>query len=86
LGGCRDSLYSSITKKNNIWLFYRPNSITFGCYGAGFTLNTLFDRKTTTYQFKWKSKKKVKFPQKFVDTYQAEVKVIDVENYFEFIG
>jgi hypothetical protein len=47
---------------------------------------TLFDRKITAYEFKWKSKKKVKFPQKVVDTYQAEVQVIDVEHYFEFIG
>lgn len=44
------------------------------------------DGKITGYEFKWKSKKKVKFPQKFVDNYQADVKVIDMENYFEFIG
>lgn len=44
------------------------------------------DGKITAFQFKWKSKKKVKFPQKFIDAYQAEVKVIDTNNYFEFIG
>lgn len=44
------------------------------------------DGKITGYEFKWKSKKKVKFPQKFVDAYQSDVKVIDMENYFEFIG
>lgn len=44
------------------------------------------DGKITAYEFKWKSKKKVKFPQKFIDAYQAEVKVIDTDNYFEFIG
>jgi predicted AAA+ superfamily ATPase len=42
--------------------------------------------KITAYEFKWKSKKKVKFPQKFLNAYQAEVKVVDTENYFEFIG
>lgn len=44
------------------------------------------DGKITAYEFKWKSKKKVKFPQKFIDAYQAEVKVIDTDNYFEFVG
>lgn len=44
------------------------------------------DGKITAYEFKWKSKKKVKFPQKFIEAYQAEVKVIDITNYYEFIG
>jgi predicted AAA+ superfamily ATPase len=44
------------------------------------------DGKIRVYEFKWKSKKKVKFPKKFVDTYKAEVKVIDTDNYYEFIG
>lgn len=44
------------------------------------------DGKIRAYEFKWKSKKKVKFPKKFVDTYKAEVKVIDTDNYYEFIG
>lgn len=44
------------------------------------------DGKITAYEFKWKSKKKVKFPQKFIEAYQSETKVIDTENYYEFIG
>jgi predicted AAA+ superfamily ATPase len=44
------------------------------------------DGKITAYEFKWKSKNKVKFPQKFIEAYQAEVKVIDTDNYYEFIG
>ena len=44
------------------------------------------DGKIIAYEFKWKSKKKVKFPQKFIDTYQADIKVIDIDNYYEFIG
>jgi predicted AAA+ superfamily ATPase len=44
------------------------------------------DGKITAYEFKWKSKKKIKFPQKFIDAYQSEVKVIDTNNYYEFIG
>jgi predicted AAA+ superfamily ATPase len=44
------------------------------------------DGKITAYEFKWKSKKKIKIPQKFIDAYQAEVKVIDTDNYYEFIG
>jgi hypothetical protein len=30
------------------------------------------------------SKKIMKFPQKFINAYQAEVKVIDADNYFDF--
>jgi predicted AAA+ superfamily ATPase len=44
------------------------------------------DGRITAYEFKWKSKKKVKFPQKFIGAYQAEQKVIDTDNYFDFIG
>ncbi len=44
------------------------------------------DGQVTAYEFKWKSKRKVKFPQKFIEAYRAEVKVIDVSNYHEFIG
>ncbi len=44
------------------------------------------DGRITAYEFKWKSKKKIKFPQKFIDAYQAQVKVIDTDNYYEFIG
>jgi predicted AAA+ superfamily ATPase len=44
------------------------------------------DGKITAFEFKWKSKKKVKFPQKFIDSYQADIKVIDTDNYYEFIG
>lgn len=44
------------------------------------------DGKITAYEFKWKSKKKVKFPNKFIEAYQAEPKVIDTDNYFDFIG
>ena len=44
------------------------------------------DGVITAYEFKWKSKNKVKFPQKFIEEYQAEFKVIDTNNYFEFIG
>jgi uncharacterized protein len=47
---------------------------------------SLIDGKITAYEFKWKSKKKVKFPQKFINAYQGEVKVIDTDNFFEFIG
>lgn len=44
------------------------------------------DGKISAYEFKWQSKNKVKFPQKFIDTYEAEKKVIDINNYYEFIG
>jgi len=44
------------------------------------------DGVITAYEFKWKLKNKVKFPQKFIEEYQAEFKVIDSNNYFEFIG
>ena len=44
------------------------------------------DGKITAYEFKWKSKNKVKFPHKFIEKYQAEVKIIDSNNYYEFIG
>ncbi len=44
------------------------------------------DGKITAYEFKWKSKKQLKFPHKFIEEYKAEAKVIDSDNYFEFIG
>lgn len=44
------------------------------------------DGKITAYEFKWKSKNKVKFPLKFVESYHAEVKVVDTSNYQDFIG
>jgi hypothetical protein len=33
-----------------------------------------------------KSKKNVKFPQQFIDAYQAKVKVVDADNYYGFVG
>jgi hypothetical protein len=44
------------------------------------------DGKMTAHEFKWNSKKKVKFPQQFIDAYQAEVKVVVADNYYGFIG
>ena len=40
--------------------------------------------KVTGFEFKWNSKK-VKFPQKFIDTYKADGFVIDRKNFREFI-
>ena len=44
------------------------------------------DGKITAYEFKWNARKKPKIPQKFIDAYQADVKVIDINNYIDFIG
>lgn len=41
--------------------------------------------KLTAYEFKWSSKKKVKFPATFKKKYDATFEVINKDNYFEFI-
>lgn len=40
----------------------------------------------TAYEFKWKKDSKNKIPKKFTENYNAENKVIDSGNYFEFIS
>ncbi len=37
------------------------------------------------YEFKWNNKRKVKLPKTFIETYNAESKVIDRENFREFV-
>jgi len=37
------------------------------------------------YEFKWNNKKKVKLPKTFIKTYNAESKVIDRDNFREFV-
>jgi predicted AAA+ superfamily ATPase len=37
------------------------------------------------YEFKWSNKKKVKLPKTFIETYNAESKVIDRNNFREFV-
>jgi len=44
------------------------------------------DGSIQAYEFKWKSKNNVKIPQKFIDAYNADFKVVDINNYHEFIG
>jgi uncharacterized protein len=41
--------------------------------------------KITGFEFKWMNKKNVKLPKTFTETYNAESKVIDKENFREFI-
>ena len=41
--------------------------------------------KITGFEFKWMNKKKAKLPKTFTETYHAESKVIDKENFREFI-
>ena len=38
------------------------------------------------YEFKWDAKKKIKFAKNFLETYKAIEKVIDKNNYFEFVS
>ena len=38
------------------------------------------------YEFKWNNRKKVKLPKTFVETYNAESKVIDRKNFREFVN
>lgn len=39
----------------------------------------------TAYEFKWQAKKKTKVPKSFVETYGADVQMVDKNNYFDFI-
>ena len=41
--------------------------------------------KITGFEFKWMNKKNAKLPKTFTETYNAESKVIDKENFREFI-
>lgn len=41
--------------------------------------------KVTGYEFKWNKKKTIKLPKTFVESYNAESKVIDKENFREFV-
>jgi len=38
------------------------------------------------YELKWKAKNKVKFPKKFIDAYEPVTKVIDKENFLDFVN
>ncbi len=44
------------------------------------------DGKITAFEFKWKLDKRKKFPSSFLETYQAEGKHIDRDNFREFLG
>lgn len=42
--------------------------------------------KIIAFEFKWKKQTKNKIPKKFIENYEAEGKIIDSGNYFEFIS
>lgn len=39
----------------------------------------------SAFEFKWKNNGKVKLPKKFMEAYQTNIKIIDTENFAEFI-
>lgn len=41
--------------------------------------------KITGFEFKWKKKTNVRLPKSFTETYDAESRIIDVENFREFV-
>jgi predicted AAA+ superfamily ATPase len=43
------------------------------------------DGKVFGFEFKWKSKSKIKLPETFIKTYNAETKIIDRNNFREFV-
>lgn len=43
------------------------------------------DLKIYAYEFKWNGKKKIKFPEKFVNGYQAQTQIIDRDNFMDFV-
>ncbi|MDF2475686.1 MAG: ATPase [Sphingobacterium sp.] len=44
------------------------------------------DGRITGYEFKWNPKAKAKIPSNFVETYNAEIKVISKDNFRTFVG
>jgi predicted AAA+ superfamily ATPase len=42
------------------------------------------DGDITAFEFKWKNRK-TKFPQKFIDTYNANGFIVDRDNFREFV-
>ncbi len=45
-----------------------------------------FEGKIYAYEFKWNQHKKVKFPASFIEKYNPECKIINRENYREFLN
>ncbi len=43
------------------------------------------DGKITGFEFKWKSKSRIKLPETFTKTYKADTKIIDRNNFREFV-
>ncbi len=43
------------------------------------------DGKISGFEFKWKTKSKIKLPETFIKTYNAESKIIDRNNFREFV-
>jgi len=43
------------------------------------------DGEISAFEFKWNDKKKSKIPKKFVEAYEAKTKIIDKNNFVEFI-
>lgn len=43
------------------------------------------DGKIFGFEFKWKSKSKIKLPETFVKSYDAETEIIDRENFRNFV-
>ncbi len=39
----------------------------------------------SAYEFKWNKKGKIKIPKKFIETYDANIKIIDRENFIDFV-
>ncbi|RLD38110.1 MAG: ATPase, partial [Bacteroidetes bacterium] len=37
------------------------------------------------FEFKWKTKSKIRLPETFIKTYNAEAKIIDRSNFREFV-
>lgn len=43
------------------------------------------NEELSAYEFKWKKKKITRFPKKFITTYNATTKIIDTDNFTEFL-
>jgi hypothetical protein len=68
--------YSGKIQSNYFWRTKQQQEIDWVEESAG---------KISGFEFKWNPKAKVKIPKKFMETYDAEVKVYTSENFREFV-
>ena len=72
----KSNLYNNNFAKTYFWRTTRQQEIDY--------VETLYD-SIVVFEFKWKSKRKVKIPKTFKNTYDIKVEVKDTNNFRSFV-